>query len=213
VIFAAGYRVREVVESSEATSAPASASVPFRNPMVWGVAVLCAFSGVTSLTTNTFLPSVLGEVFKLNAVESAATISTGFACAIAVNLGFGYLMDRFNRSVVMGGVTLLLVAGSLLMVSKDLATFRFGAIVVLALGHAAIQQSYALAANVLRGRDTGNVMGIVGGVAGVVNYLTPQALGLLRDHFGGFDSGWYTLAAISGVTFLLVMVLGPRIKG
>jgi hypothetical protein len=112
----------------------------------------------------------------------------------------------------MGGVTLLLVAGSLLMVSKDLATFRCGAIVVLALGHAAIQQSYALAADVLRGRDTGNVMGIVGGVAGVVNYLTPQALGLLRDHFGGFDSGWYTLAAISGLTFLLVMVLGPRLK-
>jgi predicted MFS family arabinose efflux permease len=212
MIFALAYRVRDAAGSSEASSEPLSVSVPFRNPMVWGVAVLCALSGVTSLTTNSFLPSVLGEVFKLNAVESAAIISTGFACAIAVNLGFGYLMDRFNRSAVMGGVALLLVAGSLLMVSKDLATFRFGAIVVLALGHAAIQQSYALAANVLRGRETGNVMGIVGGVAGVVNYLTPQALGLLRDHFGGFDSGWYTLAAISGATFLLVTLLGPRLK-
>lgn len=212
VIFAVGYRVRDAAGSSQVSSDPLSASVPFRNPMVWGVAVLCALSGVTSLTTNTFLPSVLGEVFKLNAVESAATISTGFAWAIAINVCFGYLMDRFNRSVVMGGVAILLVAGSLLMVSKDLAVFRLGAVMVLALGHAAIQQSYALAANVLRGRETGNVMGIVGGVAGVVNYLTPQALGLLRDHFGGFDSGWYTLAAISGVTFLLVTLLGPRLK-
>jgi nitrate/nitrite transporter NarK len=78
---------------------------------------------------------------------------------------------------------------------------------VLALGHAAIQQSYALAADVLRGRETGNVMGIVGGVAGVVNYLTPQALGILRDRSGGFDAGWYMLAGISGITFLLVILL------
>lgn len=212
VIFAGGYRVRDAAGGSEMPSALESASMPFRNPMVWGVALLCALSGVTSLTTNSFLPSVLGEVFKLNPVESAATISTGFAWAIAVNLSFGYLMDRFNRSMVMAGVALLLVGGSLLMVSKNLALFRIGAIVVLALGHAAIQQSYALAADVLRGRETGNVMGIVGGVAGVVNYLTPQALGLLRDHFGGFDLGWLTLAGISGITFLLVVFLGPRIK-
>ncbi len=211
VIFVLAYEVR-AAENSEVSSEPSSASVPFRNPMVWGVALLCAFAGVTSLTTNTFLPSVMGEVFKLDAVESASTISMGFGWAIAVNLSFGYLMDRCNRSAVMGGVALLLVAGSLLMVSKDLVTFRLGAIMVLALGHAAIQQSYALAADVLRGRETGNVMGIVGGVAGVVNYLTPQALGILRDQFGGFDAGWYTLAAISGITFLLVMFLGPRIK-
>ena len=50
-------------------------------------------------------------------------------------------------------------------------------------------------------------MGIVGGVAGIVNYLTPQGLGILRDRSGGFDAGWYTLAAISGITFLLVLVL------
>ncbi len=137
-------------------------------------------------------------------------ISTGFACAIVLNLSFGFLMDRFNRSMVMGGVALLLMTGSLLMLSRELATFRVGAVLVLALGHAAIQQSYALAADVLRGRETGNVMGIVGGVAGVVNYLTPQALGILRDRTGSFDAGWYMLAAISGITFLLVILLRLR---
>jgi nitrate/nitrite transporter NarK len=133
--------------------------------------------------------------------------STGFAWAIVLNLSFGFLMDRFNRSIVMGGVALLLMTGSLLMLSRELAIFRVGAVLVLALGHAAIQQSYALAADILRGRETGSVMGIVGGVAGVVNYLTPQALGILRDRTGGFDAGWYMLAGISAVTFLLVLLL------
>jgi nitrate/nitrite transporter NarK len=146
-------------------------------------------------------------MFQLDAVASASVISTGFAWAIVLNLAFGFLMDHFHRSLVMGGVALLLMMGSLMMLSRELATFRAGAVLVLALGHAAIQQSYALAADVLRGRETGNVMGIVGGVAGVVNYVTPQALGVLRDRAGSFDPGWYMLAAISAVTFLLVIFL------
>jgi predicted MFS family arabinose efflux permease len=211
LVFASWYRSQDVpTGKSEAESD--SAGVPFRSPIVWGVALLSGLSGVTSLTTNTFLPSALNGVFQLNAVEAASMISTGFAWAIVLNLSFGFLMDRFNRSIVMGVVALLLAAGSLLMLSRELSTFRVGAVTVLALGHAAIQQSYALAADVLRGRQVGNVMGIVGGVAGVVNYLTPQGLGILRDRSGGFDAGWWMLAAISGMTFVLVLLLRRRIK-
>ncbi len=184
-----------------------STKSPFRSWMVWGVALLSGLSGVTSLTTNSFLPSALGSLFQLSAVDAASMISTGFAWAIVVNLSFGLLMDRFNRSLVMAGVTLLLTCGSLLMLSRDLGVFRVGAVLVLALGHAAIQQSYALAADVLRGRETGNVMGIVGCVAGVINYITPQGLGILRDRSGGFDQGWYVLAGISATTFVLVILL------
>jgi predicted MFS family arabinose efflux permease len=206
VVFVCGY-----LGASSATQAPkpdtSSSKSPFRNPVVWLVALLSGLSGVTSLTTNTFLPSALSGVFQLSAVDAASMISTGFAWAIAVNLSFGLLMDRFNRSLVMGGVTLLLATGSLLMLSRDLSVFRLGAVLVLALGHAAIQQSYALAADVLRGRETGNVMGIVGCVAGVVNYVTPQGLGILRDRSGGFDLGWCVLAGISGMTFVLVILL------
>jgi len=210
VVFASCYRVRGPAAGVDSTAETISAGSPFRSFIVWGVALLSGFSGVTSLTTNTFLPSALNSVFRLNAVDAASMISTAFACAIVLNLSFGFLMDRCNRSMVMGGVALLLMTGSLLMLSRELATFRVGAILVLALGHAAIQQSYALAADVLRGRETGNVMGIVGGVAGVVNYLTPQALGILRDRTGNFDAGWCLLAAISGLTFLLVIVLHLR---
>jgi len=207
VVFAIGYLGGGTKGEDAAKPGISAAKSPFRSLVVWAVALLSGLSGVTSLTTNAFLPSALNGVFQLNAVDAASMISTGFAWAIVVNLSFGFLMDRCNRSLVMGGVSLLLTAGSLLMLSRDLAIFQVGAVLVLALGHAAIQQSYALAADALRGRETGNVMGIVGCVAGVVNYLTPQGLGVLRDRSGGFDAGWYVLAGLSGVTLLLVIVL------
>ena len=221
IVFVSWYRSRDAgdrvdpessMPSQSSPSSANSASAPFRNPVVWAVALLSGLAGVTSLATNAFLPSALKAVFHLDAVAAASVISIGFAWAIALNLIFGFLMDRLNRAVVLGAVALLLMSGSLLMVSGDLVWFRAGAVGVLALGHAAIQQSYALAADVLRGRQIGNVMGIVGGVAGIVNYLTPQALGMLRDHSGGFDAGWYLLAAISGITFLLVIVLRRQSK-
>ncbi len=182
----------------------------FRSPLVWAVAVLSGLSGVTSLTTNFFLPSAARGVFGFSAVSAAYMISTGFLVAIFVNLLFGFLMDRFNKWKVMAFLAVLLIAGSLLMTSREVMLFRIGATVVLALGHAAIQQSYSIAAEVLHGRETGNVMGIVSGVAGVVNYLTPQALGILRDRSGGFDDGWYTLAGLSALTLILVVVLWRR---
>jgi len=209
MVFVSAYRAGSSDGEKAKAEAPSTKS-PFRSFVVWGVALLSGFSGVTSLTTNTFLPSAVSSVFQLDAVEAASMIATGFAWAVVLNLTFGFLMDRCNRSIVMGGVALLLMTGSVLMLSRDLSSFRAGAVMVLALGHAAIQQSYALAADVLRGRQTGNVMGIVGGVAGVVNYLTPQGIGILRDRSGGFDAGWYTLACISGITFLLVILLRWR---
>ena len=93
------------------------------------------------------------------------------------------------------------------MTSHDLPLFRVGAALVLALGHAGIQQSYTLAADVLRGSETGNVMGVVSMVAGVFSYLGPQMLGLLRDWSGGFVAGWYFIIGAAAVTLVLVFAL------
>ena len=134
-------------------------------------------------------------------------ISTGFTLAIFVNLLFGFLMDRFHRWKVMAALAGLGMLGGIAMTSHDLLVFRIGTAMVLALGHAGIQQSYTLAADVLRGRETGNVMGVVSMVAGVFSYLGPQMLGLLRDWSGGFVAGWYFIIGAAAVTLLLVMAL------
>lgn len=80
-------------------------------------------------------------------------------------------MDRFHRWKVMAQLAGLGMAGGIAMTSHDLMVFRAGAALVLALGHTGIQQFYTLAAEVLRGRETGNLMGVVSMVAGIFSYL------------------------------------------
>ena len=120
-----------------------------------------------SLSANFFVPSAAQALFHLDQVGASYLISTGFALAIFVNLLFGFLMDRFHRWKVMAALAGLGMMGGIAMTSHQLMVFRIGTALVLALGHAGIQQSYTLAADVLRGRETGNVMGVVSMVAGV----------------------------------------------
>ncbi|MGP0074527.1 MAG: MFS transporter [Bryobacteraceae bacterium] len=184
----------------------ASASA-FRSPLVWSLAALSGLAGMGSLSANFFVPSAAQALFHLDQVGASYLISTGFALAIFVNLLFGFLMDRFHRWKVMAALAGLGMMGGIAMTSHQLMVFRIGTALVLALGHAGIQQSYTLAADVLRGRETGNVMGVVSMVAGVFSYLGPQTLGLLRDWSGGFVAGWYFIIGAATVTLLLVLAL------
>ncbi|HTR35846.1 MAG TPA: MFS transporter [Bryobacteraceae bacterium] len=179
----------------------------FRRPVVWALAVLSGLAGMGSLSANFFVPSAAQALFHLDQVGASLIISSGFTLAIVVNLLFGFLMDRFHRWKVMAVLAGLCMAGGIAMTSGDLMIFRAGAALVLALGHAGIQQSYTLAADVLRGRETGNVMGVVSMVAGVFSYLGPQMLGFLRDWSGGFAAGWYFIIGASAATLLLVLGL------
>jgi len=193
---------------AEARSAHGSVSASaFRSPLLWSLALLSGLAGMGSLSANFFVPSAAQALFHLDPVGAAYLISTGFTLAIFVNLLFGFLMDRFHRWKVMAALAGLGMLGGIAMTSHDLLVFRIGTAMVLALGHAGIQQSYTLAADVLRGRETGNVMGVVSMVAGVFSYLGPQMLGLLRDWSGGFVAGWYFIIGAAAVTLLLVMAL------
>jgi predicted MFS family arabinose efflux permease len=179
----------------------------FRRPLVWALAVLSGLAGMGSLSANFFVPSAAQALFHLDQVGASWIISTGFLLAIFANLLFGFLMDRYHRWKIMAVFAGLGIAGGMAMTSRDLLVFRAGAALVLALGHAGIQQSYTLAADVLQGRETGNVMGVVSMVAGVFSYLGPQMLGLLRDWTGGFAAGWYFIIGAYAATLLLVLGL------
>jgi len=185
----------------------AVSSSAFRSPLVWSLAVLSGLAGMGSLSANFFVPSAAQALFHLDQVGASYLISTGFTLAIFVNLLFGFLMDRFHRWKVMAALAALGALGGLAMTSRHLLTFRIGTALVLALGHAGIQQSYTLAADALRGRETGNVMGVVSMVAGVFSYLGPQMLGVLRDWSGGFAAGWYFIIGAEAATLLLVLAL------
>jgi nitrate/nitrite transporter NarK len=78
---------------------------------------------------------------------------------------------------------------------------------VLAGGFTATNQVYGLAGSVLRGRETGNVMGMLGLGAGISGYVGPQMLGVLRDRTNGFSAGWYMMAGIALLTLIELLLL------
>jgi predicted MFS family arabinose efflux permease len=180
----------------------------FRIPVVWALALLFGLVGLPSFSVTFFVPSAAASIFKLDAVSASWIISSGYVVAIFLNLVVGYLMDRYNKWVIMGTLMTLLIPACLAMTTSHLLVFRIGAASILGVGFTATNQIYGIAADVLRGRQTGNVMGIVSLGAGVCGYLGPQMLGALRDWTGRFAAGWYMMAAIAAISVVEFAVLG-----
>ena len=179
----------------------------FRTPIVWALSALVAMVGVASFSVTFFVPAAATTVFKMDAVGASFVISTGYICAIFLNLLFGYLMDHYNKWIVLSSLVVLLIPASLAMTSENELVFRIATAVVLAGGFTATNQVYGLAGSVLRGRETGNVMGMLGLGAGISGYVGPQMLGVLRDRTKGFSAGWYMMAGIALVTLIELLLL------
>jgi predicted MFS family arabinose efflux permease len=179
----------------------------FRIPIVWALAALVGMIGMASFSVTFFVPSAAATIFKMDAVEASFVISTGYICAIFLNLLFGYLMDRYNKWIVLSSLVVLLIPASLAMTSGNELVFRIATAVVLAGGFTATNQVYGLAGSVLTGRETGNVMGVVSLGAGICGYVGPQMLGVLRDWTQGFSAGWYMMAGIALLTLIELMLL------
>jgi predicted MFS family arabinose efflux permease len=179
----------------------------FRTPLVWALAVFVGMVGMASYSVTFFVPAAATAVFKMDAVGSSFVISTGYMCAIFLNLLFGYLMDHYNKWIVLSSLVLLLIPASVAITSKNELVFRIATVVVLAAGFTATNQAYGLAGSVLSGRETGNVMGVLSLGAGICGYIGPQMLGVLRDWTEGFSAGWYMMAGIALLTFIELLLL------
>jgi predicted MFS family arabinose efflux permease len=179
----------------------------FRTPVVWALSLLVGLVGMPHFSVTFFVPSAAKSVFKLDALSASWIISSGYLAAIFVNLFVGYLMDRFNKWIVMGTLVGFMIPACIAMTSKDLIVFRICTALILAFGFTATLQVYGIAGDVLRGRQTGNVMGVVSLGAGVCGYFGPQMLGALRDRTGGFAAGWYMMAGVAAATVTLIFLL------
>ena len=170
----------------------------------------CAHRGprrVRSIHVTYFVPSVVADVYGLNAAAAGLIISTGYIAAIVLNLVIGMLADRFNKLVVLGVmIAVLAVASASLTIEHELL-FRVATAVVIGVGFSAANQLYGLAGSLIPRRETGNAMGIVSLGAGLFGYFGPQMLGILRDTTGSFAAGFYMVAAADLLTLGLIVLL------
>ncbi len=201
----------EKPQSKVPQSSPKSGSV-FRNPIVWALAVLEGIVGLGYFSSNFFIPGAVEKVFGLSDKTDANILSTGYVAAVCANIFFGYLMDRYNKWNVMGLMMLILIPASLCMDSTSLPVFWVASCLVLAVGLSAAQQCFALAAELVTGREMGNVMGVVSLGPGIFGFIGPQTVGWLRDWTGAFTAGWYFLAIVAAVSLSIVIYIKRYIK-
>jgi cyanate permease len=179
----------------------------FRSPVVWLLALIVGLGGFGQFTVTNFVPSVANSVYGLNAAAAGVIISTGYLAAIVLNLVIGFLADRFEKLVVLGGIVSILAIASASLALENELLFRIAAAVVIGVGFSAANQLYGLAGSLMPRGETGNAMGIVSLGAGLFGYFGPQMLGILRDATGSFAAGFYMVAACDLMTLGLIVVL------
>jgi predicted MFS family arabinose efflux permease len=179
---------------------------PFRQPRAWGLACVVGTLGLPSFAITYFAPSAAKMLFHLDGVSIGLMLSAGFVCAVIVNLIGGYLMDRFDKILVLFFVEVLMIPAALTMNLHSLLAFCVSAALIIALSFTASNLGYGLCGE-LRGSQTANVLGMTSLVAGCSLYLGPQVLGVLRDVSGSFKAGWYFIAFITTATAIGALLL------
>ena len=210
LLFVLLYRAGGSAEAADAGPhghplAAGSASA-LRNPIIWGM-ILLGLINMGGFSVTFFVPYAIENVFGLNARESANIISASYMVAILLNIGFGYLCDRYSRWNMMIVLSILLIPSSFAVMSHDLLTFRCAVALIVSLGHAATNQLYAIVGALLPKEEVGKGTGMMGLGSGIFGYVGPQTLGYLRDATGGFTAGWVfvSFAAILSLADLLVL--------
>lgn len=210
IIFGAFYRSPDdAIERSPVDGlAQAPDASAFSNPLVWSM-VLLGLTNMGGFSSTFFVPSAVKTTFHLGPTVAAYIISASYVVAIFANLLCGYLADRLNRWSVMIGLMLLLIPASFAMMTPSFVVFRIATALVISLGLCATNQIFAIASEVMPGREMGPVMGIVSLGGGIFGYIGPQMLGILRDRTGGFAAGW-SFVAIGALIGLLVILILKR---
>jgi predicted MFS family arabinose efflux permease len=179
-----------------------------QSPVVWGI-ILLGLINMGGFSVTFFVPFAVQSIFHRGPQDAAAIISASYLVSIPLNLGFGYLCDRYSRWNIMILIAVLLIPASFAVMSHDLVVFRIAVALLVSLGHAATNQIYAIGSSLLPPKDIGQAMGIVGLGSGIFGYLGPQMLGYLRDATGGFSAGWIfvAIAAVLSLCDLLMLRL------
>ena len=192
------------VRASATPPAPSGLFSAFKIPIVWTIPLL-GLANAGGFAATFFVPSVVRSEFHGGPGMASTIIAVAYSLAIIVNPLCGWLADRLDRWLVMAAMSAATIPACFLMSSRNVYVFGLATAVLVAVGHAAANQVYPTAAGLLRGRDTGPIMGIVGLGSGIFGYLGPQALGWLRDYSGGFDLGWkVVMAATVGIVLLML---------
>lgn len=184
-----------------------------KNPVFWVLTTVYGCISIGFFGISTFLPSYLTEVKGIPFVQSAFVNAAGYGLAILVQMGSGFLSDRYmKRAVFVGGASACII---LFLLMSMFTTSALMAQILSILLISVLLMPAALTMTMLHKVASPQVMGRIGGIFGSISYalaaIGPMVVGAVSQMTGSFTGGF--LALMSFILISLILCLGLMRKG
>lgn len=184
-----------------------------KNPVFWVLTTVYGCISIGFFGISTFLPSYLTEVKGIPFVQSAFVNAAGYGLAILVQMGSGFLSDRYmKRAVFVGGASACII---LFLLLSMFTTSALMAQILSILLISVLLMPAALTMTMLHKVASPQVMGRIGGIFGSISYalaaIGPMVVGAVSQMTGSFTGGF--LALMSFILISLILCLGLMRKG
>lgn len=170
---------------------------------------LCFLYGVTFggfVGLSSYLPIFLHDQFQVGMVRAGSlTALCALAGSVVRPLG-GFLADRHGGIALLRGLYLIIAALCLVSGNLDSFVLTYAMILLIMLcfgfGNGAIFQVVSCRFKSV----IGTASGFVGAAGGLGGFLLSYGFGWLKELTGTFSSGFFTLALVSGLAGISVMI-------
>lgn len=184
-----------------------------KNPVFWVLTTVYGCISIGFFGISTFFPSYLTEVKGIPFVQSAFVNAAGYGLAILVQMGSGFLSDRYmKRAVFVGGASACII---LFLLLSMFTTSALMAQILSILLISVLLMPAALTMTMLHKVASPQVMGRIGGIFGSISYalaaIGPMVVGAVSQMTGSFTGGF--LALMSFILISLILCLGLMRKG
>ncbi len=204
----------EYITSGSGLSAPSTNAAKLdlgflKRPTFWYLAMIYASTNVVFWGFTSWIPSYLKSTLGFSWAAMGSLAMLPYICGTLSVMLFTPLMDRLNRRSLftcLGCVMFALLTVCAMRVSSPVA-----AVVVLSLALAAvfpgIPALFTVLQNVIGREQVATATGFFNGISYVLASLTPYVIGVLYNLTGSLKTGFYFLASVSVLGFLLCIPL------
>ncbi len=180
-----------------------------KSSIFWYLVIIYGVTNAGIWGFLSWIPSYLKSTLGFSWAAMGWLAMLPYICGALSVMVFTPLMDRYNRRALftfLGSVIFAALIGVAMVVRSPLA-----AIAVLSLAYAAggprVPALFTMLQNVTSKEQVATATGFFNGIAYVLASLTPYAIGVLYNLTGSLKAGFYFLALLSVLAFLLCIPL------
>lgn len=149
------------------------------------------------VSLSNLLPALLADQFQVNQINAGLWAAAFAAVATLCRPFGGSLADKANPMKLLQWIFTIMIVISLLMAFGlgSMALFMAGVIIIALLAGLGNGIVFKMVPFVSKG-NTGTVTGFVGAVGGLGGYFPPLIIGIIKQHTGSYQIGFFLLTVV-----------------